>query len=326
MGLRRILGLREEMSFDPMELRRPLLPSTGDLFAEGVVSEGYVKYLNLPTNDLVPAIPQECRRWTRETEPKLTQPMPEARPRTESRGLSCPPIPPRDELDGKREQGRNVQVPCARERRYLNPIMLRNYWRTTPANHAGDPWVGRATCPSPGHREIAPSEAQHFKHEDVEKFAFQDEPGQDTGANSCWKAASWNWGPACPTTVSQSPPKPIGLILTGVSIAGAVLMTQWRLEYRSEWSDNPQSRFKQPELLSHPGVLVLGISLYSTALMLLYHLNGGDKRQDAFLIPITGATAVLASLLGLELSTILLRATPWATIIALCASTHGIWY
>ncbi|EJT82222.1 hypothetical protein GGTG_02196 [Gaeumannomyces tritici R3-111a-1] len=260
-------------------------------------------------DDHVLAISQECSPGTQENESMLHQPRPEARPRIDS----CRHMPTQDELGCERQQGKNGEVPCPRSEQYQYPI----------AQHPGlGRWVTAGDCPSSVRREMAPSDAREAKHQDVERFAFRDKPGQDTGTSPFWAGTSWDSRRAWPTTVSQRPPKPLRIGLMSVSIAGAVLMTQWRLEYTSKWPDNLQSHFTQPELLSHPGVLVLGISLHSTALTLFYHLNGGNKRQDAFLIPLTCAAAILGSLLGLELSTILLRVTPWANIIALYASTY----
>ncbi|KAL8369937.1 hypothetical protein RB595_000342 [Gaeumannomyces hyphopodioides] len=289
---------REKLDLDTMEFRRPGLLNPANSPAEKVSKGGDIEYSLPAANGHFLEIPQERQPWTREAEPKLSQPLPEARPRTESRDHLHPSMPITVEL-------------C--------------YSSTTPERLAGGPTAGDVTCPCFVYREIVLSDAQHVKYEDVEKFALRDDPGQDMRTSPCGKGTSWDSGLACPTTVSQRPPKPLRLVLIGVSITGAVLMTQWRWEYMSKWPDKLQSHFTQPELLSHPGVLVLGISLHCVALTLLYHLNGGGKRHDTFLIPITGSTALLASLLGLELSTILLRATPWASIIALCASTCGKW-
>ncbi|KAL8420457.1 hypothetical protein RB594_003296 [Gaeumannomyces avenae] len=300
---------RAGMGFDTMEWRRhpprKITAYIDTAICDETAPEKYLDIIFLSMDNHVPAIPPP---GTQEDESMLSQPMPEARP---SINLQ---MPTQDELDCEREQSKNGEVPCPRSEQDQYLI----------AQHPGlDHWATLGEYPSSVRREMAPIDTREAKYQDVERFAFRDKPGQDTGTSPFWAGKSRDSGRAWSAPVSQRPPKPLRIGLMSVSIAGAVLMTQWRLEYTSKWPDNLQSHFTQPELLSHPGILVLGISLHSTALTLFYHLNGGDKRQDAFLIPLTCAAAILGSLLGLELSTILLRVTPWANIIALCASTYG---
>ncbi|KLU87187.1 hypothetical protein MAPG_06189 [Magnaporthiopsis poae ATCC 64411] len=262
--------------------------------------------------DSITAIPPNRPHKKEQIEPKLSHSMPEFMPSVELSAL---------EYHQTGSHGLHPLMPTRGDPyRGRDSTMPHNCLRTIPTGHTADQMTGRELCLSP--KEMSPTVAQDVEHPDLEKSAFGDDPGRNTEICPVRKRTSWDSGLCRPTTVSERPPKRLVLALLGASTAGAVLMAQWRLGDPHKQPDHPRSRTAQQGFLSHPGVLILGISLHVAALTLVYHLNGFDRRQDVFLIVTTGATATVASLLGLEVSTILLRTTPWASIVALCASTY----
>lgn len=112
--------------------------------------------------------------------------------------------------------------------------------------------MGNRTCPSPAHREMAPRGSQNFQHPDVEKYAPGDFLGGNTGICPGRTRSPLDPGLRRPTTISKRPPKRLVLALLGVSVAGAVLMAQWRLGDRYKRPDHLRSHLAQ--VVSRSGV------------------------------------------------------------------------